>query len=139
MKESHLRSLVKSVSWRLSGTLATGAIVYFVTGRWDFAVAIGVAEGISKIGIFYFHERIWERISFGRQETRPQVFWLTGLSGAGKSTIAESLVQKLRAQGHRVEHLDGDNLREIFPNTGFTKEERDQHVRRVGYLASRLE
>ena len=38
-----------------------------------------------------------------------------------------------------MEYLDGDSIRDLFPNTGFSKEERDQHVRRVGYLASKLE
>jgi adenylylsulfate kinase len=66
------------------------------------------------------------------------VVWLTGLSGAGKSTIAERVVAALREQGRRVEHLDGDALRAVLP-TGFSRAERDAHVRRVGFLASRLE
>lgn len=70
---------------------------------------------------------------------RPAVIWLTGLSGAGKSTIAESLVVALRASGARVELLDGDAIRGVFPSTGFTRPERDAHIKRVGYLASRLE
>lgn len=69
----------------------------------------------------------------------PAVVWLTGLSGSGKSTIARALVQRLSERGAPVEYLDGDIIREIFPNTGFSREERDAHVRRVGYLASRLE
>lgn len=69
----------------------------------------------------------------------PGVIWLTGLSAAGKTTIAKILSQKLKANGYGVEELDGDSIREIFPNTGFSKSERDQHVRRVGYLSSRLE
>jgi adenylylsulfate kinase len=60
------------------------------------------------------------------------------LSGAGKSTIAERVCAELRKQGQRVEHLDGDTVREVFP-TGFTREERHEHNRRVAFLASRLE
>ena len=67
------------------------------------------------------------------------VLWLTGLSGAGKSTVAERLYDELVALGKPVERLDGDVLRGVFPNTGFTKEARDEHVKRVGFLASRLE
>jgi adenylylsulfate kinase len=70
---------------------------------------------------------------------RPAVVWLTGLSGAGKSTIADRLALKLRAGGYRVERLDGDVVRTLFPDTDFTREARDGHARRVGYLASRLE
>ncbi len=67
------------------------------------------------------------------------VLWLTGLSGAGKTTIAEALYQQLDAIGIGYERLDGDVLRGVFPNTGFSKEARDEHIRRVGFMASRLE
>jgi bifunctional enzyme CysN/CysC len=69
----------------------------------------------------------------------PAVVWFTGLSGAGKSTIAREVCARLRAAGAKVEYLDGDAIRSVFPNTGFTSAERDAHVRRVGFLASRLE
>ena len=67
------------------------------------------------------------------------VIWLTGLSASGKTTIAEALINNLKDRGHRVEHLDGDLIRKIFPGTGFTREERDRHVKRIGYLAAMLE
>jgi adenylylsulfate kinase len=67
------------------------------------------------------------------------VVWFTGLSGSGKSTISVKVTEALVAAGHEVEHLDGDSVRAVFPATGFTKEERDAHVRRIGFLASRLE
>lgn len=69
----------------------------------------------------------------------PAVLWFTGLSGAGKSTIAREVSGRLAAPGLRVEYLDGDAIRSVFPNTGFTRPERDAHIRRVGFLASRLE
>ena len=67
------------------------------------------------------------------------VLWFTGLSGSGKSTIARRVGAELEAAGTRVEYLDGDAIREIFPATGFTRPERDAHIRRVGWVASRLE
>ena len=66
------------------------------------------------------------------------VLWFTGLSGSGKSTIAERVHQQLRQRGTDVEYIDGDALREVFPKTGFTREEREEHLRRTGYMASRL-
>ncbi|MEO5579858.1 MAG: adenylyl-sulfate kinase, partial [Gemmatimonadaceae bacterium] len=60
-------------------------------------------------------------------------------SGSGKSTIAAKVLDELTRRGDRVEHLDGDTIRDIFPQTGVTREERDAHVRRVGFLASKLE
>lgn len=76
---------------------------------------------------------------FGYLPSPPAVLWLTGLSGAGKSTIAAALQRRLDDDSAAVETLDGDALRQVFPGTGFSREERDAHVRRVGYLASRLE
>ena len=72
-------------------------------------------------------------------DTTGAVLWFTGLSGSGKSTIAKLVVEALTARGRAVEYLDGDEIREIFPSTGFTRPERDAHVRRVGWVASRLE
>ena len=66
------------------------------------------------------------------------VIWLTGLSGSGKSTIGRALAARLLAVTPRVEYLDGDTIRDLAPGTGFSREERDAHVTRVGFLASRL-
>lgn len=73
------------------------------------------------------------------KKLKPAVLWFTGLSGSGKSTISEKVYPVLKERGYRVEHLDGDAIRDIFPKTGFSKEERNAHIRRVGYLASRLQ
>ncbi len=70
--------------------------------------------------------------------TAAPVLWFTGLSGSGKSTIASRVEQALVDRGTEVEHIDGDALREVFPNTGFTRAEREEHLRRTGYMASRL-
>jgi adenylylsulfate kinase len=73
----------------------------------------------------------------GTRPTAP-VLWFTGLSGSGKSTIATRVHQELLRRGVDVEYLDGDALREVFPQTGFTREQREEHLRRTGYMASRL-
>lgn len=67
------------------------------------------------------------------------MLWLTGLSGSGKSTLADMVYDKIAQNGNRVEKLDGDVMRSLFPATGFTKEARDEHIKRVGFLASLLE
>lgn len=67
------------------------------------------------------------------------VIWLTGLSGAGKSTLARSLSEQLSVAGHRVETLDGDEVREnLSRGLGFSKEDRDTNVRRIGFVARLL-
>ena len=65
--------------------------------------------------------------------------WFTGLSGAGKSTIAEVVVDELRRRGQRVELLDGDEVREnLSKGLGFSKEDRDTNIRRIGWVAAVL-
>jgi adenylyl-sulfate kinase len=65
--------------------------------------------------------------------------WLTGLSGAGKSTLARGVRRRLQALGQRVELLDGDELRaSISRDLGFSRADRDTHVRRIGLMAQML-
>lgn len=67
------------------------------------------------------------------------VVWLTGLSGSGKTTIAKSLKFTLEELGMRVELLDGDEVRrQLSPDLGFTKNDREMHARRVVYLSKIL-
>ena len=60
-----------------------------------------------------------------RTGTAAPVLWFTGLSGSGKSTIAVRVQQELLRRGVDVEYIDGDALREVFPKTGFSREERE--------------
>ena len=138
-RETSTRSILKTLSWRLLATLTTIALVWLFTGHPGTAFTVGGIEIILKMILYYLHERAWDRTSFGRKEPRPAVIWFTGLSGAGKSTISEKVYQILKDRGIKVEHLDGDRVRQIFPKTGFSKEERNRHVKRVGFLASMLE
>jgi adenylylsulfate kinase len=65
--------------------------------------------------------------------------WFTGLSGSGKSTIAHLVGPALDERGHVVEYLDGDTVRtHLSKGLGFSREDRDAHIERVGWVASRL-
>src|SRR6266545_5627688 len=114
-KESHARSIAKAISWRVLGTTATSLLVFMFTRRLAVSLAVGGLEFTSKIGLFWLHERVWQRINFGRRRRRAAVLWFTGLSGSGKTTIAKQVLEELRRRGEPVEHLDGDTIRNIFP------------------------
>ena len=67
------------------------------------------------------------------------VVWFTGLSGAGKSTIATALAPRLRERAHRVELLDGDEVRtNLCPELGFSRADRDTNIARIGWVATKL-
>jgi adenylylsulfate kinase len=138
-RDTQSRSVAKALSWRVTATIMTVLLVWVFTGRFTLSLAVGGAEFVIKMLLFWAHERVWDRVPFGRKEPPPVVLWFTGLSGSGKSTISQWVADVLRRNGARVEQLDGDTIRDLFPNTGFTRDARDAHIRRVGYLASRLE
>ena len=79
-------------------------------------------------------DRQGERAALKHQQ--PAVLWFTGLSGAGKSTIANIVEQRLHAAGHHTMLLDGDNVRHgLYRDLGFTEADRVENIRRVGEVA----
>ena len=66
VKDKHWRSIVKATSWRITGTIDTMVIAYFVTHQLHIAFTIGSVELFTKMILYYFHERIWDRITVGR-------------------------------------------------------------------------
>lgn len=138
-KESHSRSIIKTISWRILATLTTMALVYIFIGDLTIALSVGGIEIVLKMLVYFIHERVWDKIKFGKKEVEPAVIWLTGLVRSGKSEIAKAVVDKLRKKGYKAEHLDGHTIRHLFPETGYTKHEVNEHIKRVGYLAKKLE
>lgn len=68
MAEKARRSIAKTVSWRTVGTLDTVIISYFITGNLAMAASIGSIELFTKMVLYYFHERAWNKISFGKEQ-----------------------------------------------------------------------
>lgn len=66
MHEKPYRSVVKTISWRTLGTLDTIIISYFITGSLGMAASIGSIELVTKMILYYFHERAWNKIPLGR-------------------------------------------------------------------------
>lgn len=73
MKEKHWRSIAKAASWRVTGTVDTIVISWLITGHLKVAISIGFVEVFTKMFLYYFHERIWNRIKAGRAVTDYQI------------------------------------------------------------------
>lgn len=73
MIEKHWRSLAKAISWRVAGTVDTIVISWIITGQFTIAISIGFVEVFTKIVLFYLHERVWNRIKFGRHIPEYQI------------------------------------------------------------------
>ena len=71
IREKGYRSLVKTFSWRTIGTIDTIFISWIITGDINFAVSIGGVELFTKMILYYFHERLWQRSNFGRVKESP--------------------------------------------------------------------
>ena len=66
--ETHFRSMVKAISWRAGGTVVTCFVAWALTGNFDLAARIGILDTLIKIGAFYVHERLWNRLAFGKKK-----------------------------------------------------------------------
>lgn len=65
MKESHLRSVIKGISWRVIGTMDTMMLSFVITGEFTTALKIGFTEFFTKIALYYLHERVWAKLKIG--------------------------------------------------------------------------
>lgn len=66
--ETHYRSIIKALSWRAGGTVVTCLVAFIITGSFELAARIGILDTVIKIGAFYIHERLWNRLDFGKQK-----------------------------------------------------------------------
>ncbi len=137
-KEKHSRSIIKTLSWRITATVTTISLVWIFTRQLAAAFVVGGIEVFLKMFLYYIHERSWNKVSFGRVEVAPFVLWFTGLPGSGKSTIANAVYEELKKENRKMERLDGESVRQLFPRTGFSRKDRIQHIERVGHLSSIL-
>lgn len=171
MADSRVRHLAKTITWRVVGTIDTMILAWVISGDITTGFKIGAAEVVTKMILYYLHERTWYKINFGldrrkerknRQERaekvseniihqnfkidsgkrqsllkqRPLLIWFTGLSGSGKSTMANLLESELHATGYKTYILDGDNIRHGLCNDlAFTEEDRMENIRRIGEVS----
>lgn len=141
-RDTKIRSLAKAVSNRAFNTTATIFIVLFFASDDKTLLSIiagaGLADIVIKFILFYINERIWDKLQFGREKYTPAVVWFTGLPYAGKRLMADKLFEYLQKKKLNAERLDGDDVRTLFPLRGFTREERNAYLMRMGFLSKLL-
>ncbi len=75
MKEKRYRTLLKTISWRLTGTMDTFLISFLITGKIALALSISGVEVFTKMILYYFHERTWSKVKYGLEEIkRPEYY-----------------------------------------------------------------
>jgi len=138
-KETNKRSIVKGISWRIVATTTTIIIVYVFFGRLDLAIAAGMIETVLKIALYWAHERIWQKLRWGKKKIEPFNLWFTGLPLSGKTTIADRVYEELEKLHIPLERLDSKDIRDVVPDIGFSREDRNRHMKRIGHLIKTLQ
>ena len=138
-KETNQRSIVKGISWRVLATTTTIIIVYVFFGRLDLAIAAGLIETVLKVGLYWAHERAWFKVRWGKKKIEPFNLWFTGLPLSGKTTIADKVYTELEKLQIPLERLDSKDIRDLIPDIGFTREDRNRHMNRIGFLIQKLQ
>ncbi len=138
--DTKTRSITKSLTWRILGIIILWLLALLLTGDIKQSTILSLLFHLIRFTLYYFHERIWDKIYWGKISKEGLTIWFTGLPCSGKSTIADLLANNLRGKGLRVVRLDGDVLREspLCDDLGFSKEDRDKNIDRVIWLCKIL-
>ena len=138
-RETNKRSIVKGISWRAVATTTTILIVYFFFDRLDLAIMAGMIETVLKVGLYWLHERAWFKVRWGKEQIEPFNLWFTGLPLSGKTTIADKVYTELEKLHIPIERIDSKDIRDLIPDIGFTREDRNRHMHRIGNLVRTLQ
>ena len=137
MIDSKQRSLLKAITWRIFAIALLTVVSFLTTGDVKLTALITLCYHGVQVFMFFIHERLWNFIKWGK--TKGMFIQMTGLSGAGKTTLARSVEKRLKAKGYKVEVIDGDEYREGLCNDlGFSKEDRNTNIRRLGFVGKVL-
>jgi len=137
LSDTSKRTLTKAFTWKIFTflSLAVGGLI--TTGSIKKAITLSLIYQLYTFIMFNIHERIWNMFSWGKR--KGMFIQMTGLSGAGKSTIANEVKRRLEKRGIKVEVIDGDEYRQGLCNDlGFSKEDRNTNIRRLGFVAKVL-
>ena len=137
MIDSKQRSFWKAITWRLFAIILLAVVTFITTGDIKTTSLITLCYHSVQVFMFFIHERMWNFIKWGK--TKGMFIQMTGLSGAGKTTLARAVETRLQTKGFKVEIIDGDEYREGLCNDlGFSKEDRNTNIRRLGFVGKVL-
>ena len=137
MISTRKRNILKAASWKTLGFITLSALTYVITGSLKQMTYIAIFYHLFMLMTFMFHERVWDKIRWGK--TKGLAIQMTGMSGAGKSTLTKLVSQHLKKKGLLVEIIDGDEYRaNLCSDLGFSKEDRNTNIRRLGFVSKVL-
>lgn len=131
------RGILKAVVYRIYSSVITIIISYLLTRNLATSLGIGLVDSFIKIISYFYFDKVWSYLFAFKP--KPSVIWLTGLSGSGKTTIANLLIKKFNEKGMPCVKLDGDEIRHAIKQFGFDEASRKKHNLNVGQIASLLE
>jgi len=131
------RNIAKAASWKTLGFITLSILTYLITGSLKQMTYIAILYHLSMLVAYIFHERLWDKIRWGK--TKGLAIQMTGMSGAGKSTLTKLVSKRLKKRGLLVEIIDGDEYRaNLCSDLGFSKEDRNTNIRRLGFVSKVL-
>jgi len=137
MIDSKQRSFWKAITWRVFAIVLLAVVTFFTIDDIKIASLITLCYHGVQVLMFFLHERLWNYIKWGK--TKGMFIQMTGLSGAGKTTLAKEVGLNLQAKGFKVEIIDGDEYRTgLCSDLGFSKEDRNTNIRRLGFVGKVL-
>ena len=137
MIDSKKRSFTKAVSWKVLGFFILSLVAFIITGSIKQTSFVAIVYHLLMLCLFMLHERVWNKIKWGK--TKGLYIQLTGMSGAGKTTLAMAVKKRLQNRGIKVEVIDGDEYREnLCRDLGFSKGDREENIRRLSFVGKVL-
>ena len=128
MIDGKKRTLAKAISWRIVAFIVLCLVSWALLGSITAATTISAAYSVVQVFIYFQHERLWNYIKWGK--TKGAIVVMTGMSGAGKTTLSKIVSKKLKSMGHKVEVIDGDQYRNnISKDLGFTHDNSTNNTR----------